>query len=103
MSFLKDQHPQALVEPNSRVTLSVEGNISAGKSTFLKILESQGSFEDLQVGLSCMAASSMHRHANACMAACIAPTSTFVMTWRTRAASWTCKWRSDACHDGCVV
>jgi len=32
-----------------RVTLSVEGNISAGKSTFLKILESQGVNQHMQV------------------------------------------------------
>ena len=103
LSFLKDQHPQAMVEPNSRVTLSVEGNISAGKSTFLKILESQGSFEDLQVGLSSMATSSMHRHANACMSACNAPTSTFVKTWRARDAPWTCMWSPDARHEGCLI
>lgn len=42
-----------IIEP--KVTLSVEGNISAGKSTFLKVLEHTGVMQDmLQVGVTCV-------------------------------------------------
>lgn len=44
------------------MTLSVEGNISAGKSTFLRILEQSGILEHkLQVRGACMVAMGMRR------------------------------------------